>query len=35
MTQGVLGVGRAFPADNQISAACTINAARASFEVED
>lgn len=35
MTQGILGVGRAFPAGDNISAACTISAQRASFEVID
>jgi hypothetical protein len=32
LTNGKLGVGRAFPADNQITAACTISAARASTD---
>ncbi len=33
LTQGKLGISRAFPADDQISAACTISAEQAAVEV--
>jgi hypothetical protein len=34
LTQGILGISRAFPAGDQISAACTISAEEAAVEVK-